>query len=359
MRGRDEETADELTPPDGGNGAVRSLVFTTAGTDDPFGAWRSVLEVLFEFGPPRRTSSISFGASLVVHHFGTFLLCRSRAFGGRYRRSRHRLVDDLDHIVVSCLLSGGIALAHPAAKRLRPGDIAILDLSAPFTFAASEADALHLIMPRWALPASIADQHPASPRILSRGSAMGIIVRGMLEALAAAALRLAGGETLALSGVIPELLASCLASTAAPPHAGTRGSIGQRLRRHIEENLHRDDLTPLTIARELGVSRTQLYRQFEKVGGVRSYIRRRRLRRSLIALCDPRHLDRRIGEIAYDAGFADEAHFSRLFRQRFGVSPREARASARTGTHPGLPSLSSSPSSNPSLSDWLLALISG
>lgn len=357
MRGSGAETADDLTPSDGGNGAVRSLVFTTADTDDPFGAWRSVLDVLFECVPPRRTESISFNGNLVVYHFGTFLLCRSRASGGRYRRNQAGLVrDDLDHIVVSCLLNGGIALAHPTAKRLRPGDIAILDLSASFAFATTEADALHLILPRWALPASIADQQPASPRVLFRGSAMGVIVRGMLEALALAARRLASGETLALSGAIPELLASCLAPTVSSPHAGPSRSIGQRLRRHIEENLHRDDLTPHTIARDLGVSRSQLYRQFENVGGVRTYIRRRRLRRSLTALCDPRHPDRRIGEIAYEAGFADEAHFSRLFRQRFGISPREARASVRDGRHPGP---SPAVAADSSLSDWLLALISG
>lgn len=357
MRGRDEETADELTPPDGGNGAVRSLVFTTAGADDPLGAWRTVLDLLFEFGPPRRTSSISFDASLVVHHFGTFLLCRSNASGGRYHRSRHKLAgDDLDHIVVSCLLSGRIALGHPAAKRLRPGDVSIVDLSAPLAFAVTNADVLHLVLPKWALPASIVADQPASPRILLGGSAMGIFVRGMLETLAAAARHFAGGEVVALSGAVPELLASCLGAMAPVSPAGGRASLGQRLRRHIEENLPRDDLTPASIARELGVSRTQLYKHFDKVGGVNTYIRRRRLRRGLAALCDPRHADRRIGEIAYDAGFADEAHFSRLFRQRFGMSPREARASARTGSHPGV-----SPAfpADPSLSDWLLALISG
>ncbi|HLP69484.1 MAG TPA: hypothetical protein VK181_18370, partial [Rhizobium sp.] len=193
-----------MTPPGGGIGAVRSLVFATADADDPFGAWCSILEALFDCVPPRRTAAIAFDARLVVHHFGTFLLCRSRATGGRYERSRVGPVgSDLDHIVVSCLLSGEIALAHPGAKRLRPGDVAVIDLSAPFAFATTEVDALHLIMPKWALPASIADQQSASPRFLVRESAMAIIIRGMLEALAAAARRLATGETQALSGAIP------------------------------------------------------------------------------------------------------------------------------------------------------------
>jgi len=360
MRGNEQETPDALTPPGSGNGAVSSLAFSTAGLDDPFGVWRSILEALFESIPPPGPSAASFDASLVVHHFGTFLLCRSIAAGGRYHRGGHKLIgDDLDHIVISCLLKGRIAFRHSAGGRLRSGDVVIIDLSTPLSFALAGAEVIHLVLPKWALPASVTSDQHTSPRILRRESAMGIFLRGVLEGLAAAGRSFAEREALALSGAVPELLASCLASTAPMLPAGGRGSLRQRLRRHIEENLPREDLSPASIARDLGVSRTQLYRQFERAGGVNTYIRRRRLRRSLLALCDPRHADRRIGDIAYDAGFADEAHFSRLFRQTFGMSPRAARASVRTGSHPGLHSLSPARNDNPSLSDWLFALASG
>lgn len=135
-----------------------------------------------------------------------------------------------------------------------------------------------------------------------------------------------------------------------------KGDLGRRLRRHIEDNLNRTDLTASRLAREAGVSRSQLYRQFETTGGVDRYIRRRRLRRSLQALTDPRSADLRIADIAYDVGFSDEAHFSRLFRQAYGQSPRDTRAAARDGPSRAEIGTALSPEAGTSFAEWLLTL---
>jgi len=42
-------------------------------------------------------------------------------------------------------------------------------------------------------------------------------------------------------------------------------------------------------------------------------------------LCDPRSAERNITEIAFFWGFSDSSHFSRSFKQQFGVSPRTFR----------------------------------
>ncbi|CAN7704402.1 helix-turn-helix domain-containing protein [Pararhizobium sp. LjRoot238] len=351
-----QDTTEELTSPTGGEGTVASFHFTTTDTPSPFDAWRSLLIILFDSLLPKAPSSDAFQANLIVHHFGTFLLCRSVVDGGRYRRTEARLAwDDLDHIVISCLLRGGVTLARPAARRLRPGDVAVLDLSAPVVFAMKAAESMHLILPRTLLPSSVAPEQPAAGRILAKDTAMGVIIRGVLEALSEAARRLSTGELIALGTSVPDLLASCLGPSAAVTSTEARGDLGRRLRRHIEENLHRSDLTPSRLARDLGVSRSQLYRQFETGGGVETYIRRRRLRRCLLALCDPRHADRRIGDIAYEMGFADEAHFSRLFRRAFGLSPRAARTAVRLGDAPGLALIPPLPG-GASFAHWLAGL---
>jgi AraC-like DNA-binding protein len=46
-------------------------------------------------------------------------------------------------------------------------------------------------------------------------------------------------------------------------------------------------------------------------------------------LIEPHGGARRICDIALDVGFSDISHFNRLFRTRFGVSPRGARDAER------------------------------
>ncbi|MBY5344363.1 helix-turn-helix domain-containing protein [Rhizobium leguminosarum] len=351
-------TAEELISPPRGESAVASLNFTTSDAPSPLEAWRSLLVCLFDSLLPGVSPSSPFKANLVVHHFGTFLLCHSVVDGGRYRRTPARLAhDDIDHIVVSCLQRGALTLARPSARKLLPGDVAVLDLSAPVVFGVKAAEAMHLILPRTLLPTTVAPAQPAGGRILAGDAAMGILIRKCMEALCEAAPSLSPGEVLTLGASVPNLLASCLGSIVAITPTEARGNLGRRLRRHIEENLHRKDLSPSTLTRDLGVSRSQLYRQFGTGVGVETYIRRRRLRRCLLVVCDPRHADRRIGDIAFDMGFTDEAHFSRLFRQAFGLSPRAARSAARLGQGPELGKLV--PPEGASFAHWVTGLGAG
>jgi AraC-like DNA-binding protein len=67
-----------------------------------------------------------------------------------------------------------------------------------------------------------------------------------------------------------------------------------------------------------------LYRIFEPLGGVSTYIRQQRLLKTRDALADSS--DRRsISRIAEEWGFVDPSAYSRAFRHEFGISPSEAR----------------------------------
>ena len=81
------------------------------------------------------------------------------------------------------------------------------------------------------------------------------------------------------------------------------------------------------------MSRATLYRLFEPLGGVSSYIQERRLARAYAALIHPAHRHRPIYDIAFDCGFASEAHFSRAFRLFFGLPPSELRAMGTAANH--------------------------
>ncbi len=71
------------------------------------------------------------------------------------------------------------------------------------------------------------------------------------------------------------------------------------------------------------------------------FIRERRLERCREELSNPRLANRSIGEIAYAAGFADLAHFSRRFREAYGLSPSDYRRMAFAGDQATAAKLSS------------------
>jgi AraC-like DNA-binding protein len=84
-----------------------------------------------------------------------------------------------------------------------------------------------------------------------------------------------------------------------------------------------------------GLSRFELARQFRVVCGTSPYryllMRRLEVARELI------HRGRRLAEVAADAGFADQAHFTRAFRSAFGLTPGRYRALGAARRPPGAP----------------------
>jgi len=93
----------------------------------------------------------------------------------------------------------------------------------------------------------------------------------------------------------------------------------------IEANLS-EDITPEMLAKIAGVSVRSLYRLFEdRELSLNTYIREQRLERC-VEQFQARDLSHEsITQIAYRWGFKDSAHFSRSFRSRYGMSPREYR----------------------------------
>lgn len=78
------------------------------------------------------------------------------------------------------------------------------------------------------------------------------------------------------------------------------------------------------LCREMGMSRAQLYRKFKALTDqpVGYYFRSLRLHQAKAWLLTT---DRHISEIAYDVGFKEPAYFTRVFRETFGISPKEMR----------------------------------
>ena len=89
------------------------------------------------------------------------------------------------------------------------------------------------------------------------------------------------------------------------------------------------------LCRQVGMSRSNLYRLLESEGGVTCYIQRHRLTEARSRLSDSKNTQS-VAAMARDLCFTDSSSFSRAFRATFGASPGEVRAtSVRVDTpHP-------------------------
>ncbi|WP_237150988.1 helix-turn-helix domain-containing protein [Pseudomonas sp. ADAK13] len=339
--------------------AIPSFHSTTVGSpgNQGFLIWRQTIELLFD---ATALEPHDFSASMTVYHFNRFLFCSGRLDGARYCRDRARLKwCDLDHYLLHLPLHKGLVCGD--GLRVRRLDVVVLDLSQPAGFSMAQGEGVSLLIPRTALSPLLYDTGQLHGLVLRRESASGVLLAQLLSSLMVVAPRLSLDEALRLTLPMLGMVAACLgrdvARTAAAPRSGP-AHLGRRVRLYIEQNLQREDLSPGALAKELGVSRSQLYREFEKFGGVRHYLLQRRLRRCLFALCDPGNATRRISDLAYDHGFADEAHFSRLFRKAFGLSPRAAKTAMQRGDLPDFSPLVPHAGDVPGLAKWVRELIS-
>lgn len=108
--------------------------------------------------------------------------------------------------------------------------------------------------------------------------------------------------------------------------SATQAAILYRVYQAIERKLGDPDLAPAKVADAEGISERYLQKLFEGTGNsFTHYIRERRLQRTWADLSNPAEAHHSISEIAYRSGFNDSAYFSRAFRNRFGLSPREFR----------------------------------
>ena len=213
--------------------------------------------------------------------------------------------------------------------KVRPGDIQIVDLAQPHVSSAQGSSTIVLTVQREILSEMLPDRADPHGMILAGDRGAGALLADYIKSLYARLGTVEASEAPFVARATVHMIAACLqpsAHTAARARAQIEGVIADRIKRFIDDNLGSCDLSPASICHRFRISRTQLYRVFESLGGVANYIQARRLDRAFALLRDPLYRHRRVFEIAFNSGFASMAHFSGAFRRQFGFSPSDVRA---------------------------------
>ena len=100
----------------------------------------------------------------------------------------------------------------------------------------------------------------------------------------------------------------------------------ERIKNYIAANLRDPGLSVTHIADALRCTPRYLQRAFETQNfPISSYIWRQRIDRCRKDLSDPALRKQSITDIAFSWGFSSSAHFSRMFKEQFGISPNMCR----------------------------------
>ncbi len=310
------------------------LTFSTLGLPprQQFEAWHESSAGAVEVAPTADPSA-GFPAERALWALGSMALTRVRAPAARLSRSvAAARRSSLDHWLISVALRGERQMdAHGLCLTIPAGLASIASMNDVFESERSDIDWLGLYLPRDLVPEIGTALSASRGRPLD--SAMGRVLAAFLVQLSGEVSSLLGTEEARVVEATRAIVAASI-SPSAEAMAAAKGPIElvqlARVKAIIRQHLRSAILTPERLCRLAGISRSQLYRLFERQGGVARYIQSERLRAACRALAAPDSA-RDISAIAEDVGFFDPSTFSRAFRQEFGVSPREFRAAALAG----------------------------
>ncbi|WP_240229399.1 AraC family transcriptional regulator [Devosia lacusdianchii] len=245
--------------------------------------------------------------------------------------ARHSYAPDAIKLIIQ---SRGLSeIVQGGRKALISRDAAIIyDPTRPYMLANPEpVELLLLQIPRAALPAEtvagLAQPRTAGPSQLGLQAVLLSLMRSTfneverLDAVARASI----GQTMA--GLVRTMLE-------ADPMSEENDTTGlDLLRRRVEAyfraNLDRSDLSIAEVARRMGCTPRYVFRAFAAEATTPSdYLWNLRLEAAHQRLLSVQYAGQSISEIAFGVGYSSSAHFSRAFRSRYDMAPRDLRREA-------------------------------
>lgn len=303
---------------------LHQLHYVTKGlaNEQAFAIWKEVVSPMFEPRPAESAESGPFGSAAGVI-VGGMVIGRVMFNAQNFVRDDARIRATPDHILFHLYTSGGFngRISNQQAV-IKPGQVAVIDLACPVETRAFASNTLVLIVPRRMLSEVPLAQLPARLDPF-RNALLAAYMISLRERSAALREDDVTPTIVEATTFLRCLLDPAQAEALAAADRSDDGLLAQ-CEALVRDNLANRDLSPDWLAETLTISRATLYRLFAATGGVMRYVQERRLLAVRAALSDPIET-RLLSRLAADLGFNSDAHFSRSFRARFGVSASEFR----------------------------------
>ncbi|GKQ34922.1 helix-turn-helix domain-containing protein [Streptomyces sp. A012304] len=310
-----------------------NLVATTAsvpdeeGRDDWREAWARAL------GPMTVTPRAEgpFVCRVSTARLGWLRVCTIEAGPLRAGRTSRHIAHGAEGYVALGVQTAGRATLLQDGRRadVGPGDLMVYDTTRPYSLDHPEPFTTRVVLlPRRAVGVPREHLREVTGTAITGSEGPGALLLSFLTALTASVPACAPAVGARLATSVVDLFATLVDERTgrAEQPADPREHLVQRVREHIDRHLREPALSPHTVAAAHHISVRYLHRLFEAEGiTVGRLIQRRRLEECARELGRGGPPALTVSAVAYRWGFANAAHFSRVFRTVYGVSPREWR----------------------------------
>lgn len=298
-----------------------------------FGAWQESVGVFLDAQLDPRSDASDFAGDVESYLLDDIVISRPRANGQKFDRGSPRIArDGIDHYMIQFFAHGGTEMAMGRRSLRAERRVVGFDLGEVLDSVNSDFDIICALVPRARLAPLLArpdSLQGAMPSNDGGGKLLADFIPNLFVGLPDLSPQQTGSAARALTELIATAFNGETFATNDAPEIALQ-ALALKAKTFIKNNLGSPTLDPDEVASAMGLSRSVLYRLFRDAGGIAFYIREQRLRRCFADLVSERGRDAQVAEIAWRWGFTDAAHFSRLFRDRFGCSPTDAREGALT-----------------------------
>jgi AraC-like DNA-binding protein len=302
---------------------------------DRFAYWLDMICAMYARLECDRPDADVFG-HIEFSHLGALDLTEVHSNVQFVRRTPSMIRADTSDACLVMIQRGGRAQVCQDGReaRLAPGDFVMYDTTRPYElhFEDPRHEVIVVRLPRSELQPHVVNLQDLTATTVPGTCAAGNLLLTMIDTLRRDLDRLHPSSAIGVSEGITSIIAAGLRSLpGANVQRPTQLSAYHvaRVKAHVMDHLRDPDLTIASIAAAMRMSADHLSRLFRSESVPLSrWMWQQRLDACRRDLCDPRLMQRGIGDIAFAWGFNDATHFSRSFREQFGVSPREWRQQA-------------------------------
>jgi AraC-like DNA-binding protein len=295
-------------------------------------AWRDWVGGIIDVLPSLNQLQNPFHASIDLYAVDELAFTDCSTAQLLMERSLARIsTDDFRDYAFQVFVQGGIGSfnGHCPQAGNAQATILALDLNQPVRMLRNAGRVVTFFAPRALVEAALPDADAIHGRLLEDTTPLTRVLIEHVTSLALGIADMDASDAHAAMRVSVELLVAAFgrqARLSGNAGAAVRAAMFGQVRRHIQTNLHRADMSPESLIDTLPLSRATLYRLFEHEGGLATYVRNSKLREAADELVRFPHLA--VIDIAYGLGFNSASDFTRAFRRAYDMAPQDLRAHA-------------------------------